>query len=87
MAELPDLTGWTVSSAWFNTGGSGLCLIAPDGSEIEFDDTGGGTGNTEVSLADLIAIVRKHGQPQSDEDKIRDAMTEATEYPGRIITR
>lgn len=26
------------------------------------------------------------GQP-SDEDKIRDAMTEATEHPGRIVTR
>jgi hypothetical protein len=44
-------------------------------------------------LTDVLAQVWDHGhhhgrnsQP-SDEDRIRDAMDEATEHPGRIVTR
>lgn len=28
-----------------------------------------------------------HGQQSSDEDRIRDAMAEAQDHPGRIVTR
>jgi hypothetical protein len=28
-----------------------------------------------------------HGEPRSDEDRIREAMAEAQDHPGRVITR
>jgi hypothetical protein len=41
----------------------------------------------QVRLAVAALGGRDIGPPPSDEDRIRDAMAEATDHPGRVITR
>ena len=40
----------------------------------------------EVAAVSVLAVPASAQEP-SDEDRIRDAMTEALDYPGRTITR
>jgi hypothetical protein len=47
----------------------------------------GGTVAVQCGALELDESVHDGGTPASEEDRIRDAMTEAMDHPGRTITR